>query len=114
MTKDRMVVVCVGLEMMYRNDQRMVVARLRPLGLTAYGRTEKEASQAVKRLFSKMINRYRSEGVLPDRLRKIGVEWYWEDEYPKDKLPKVEYTSAVEVQWEKAAPAPTPEFAMAA
>ena len=69
---DRIVVETVITIERYENWS-MVAARLRALGLTAYGHTKEEARDAVKHLFYEFINMHRSAGDLEEHLRAIGV-----------------------------------------
>ncbi len=77
----REVVVKTLLSIEEREDGRVFAARLRELGLTAYGHDTSEAKSNVKRLFNKLINEYRKLGLLEERLNGIGVEWFWRDQY---------------------------------
>ena len=83
----RKVVVKTTLSVETRGDGKMFAGRLTNLGLTAYGRTEEEAKDAVKLLFNKMINEYRERSILEKRLNGIAVEWYWFDEYHDSDIP---------------------------
>lgn len=82
---DKKVVVVANMTLYNRTDGvEVVAARFKELGLTAYGRNEREAILACKKLFSRFVRIHREHGELEDRLNDFGVEWYWEDEYPTD------------------------------
>ena len=78
-----MVVVLTPMSVLHHTEREIVAARLEALGLTAYGRNETEAIRACKELFNKFIHAYRARGKIAERLDHVGVEWYWEDEYPE-------------------------------
>jgi hypothetical protein len=90
---DRKVVVITKLEFLQHPEREVSAVRFRPLGLTAYGRTDGQALASFKQLFNKFVRSYRENGQLKDRLEQFGVEWYWLDEYPDGK-PRYEDTSA--------------------
>ena len=75
-----------------------MAARLRKLGLTAYGSTEAEAVLACKKLFNKFVHTYRARGEIEKRLDQVGVEWHWADEYPED-APAYEDTNRLFNDW---------------
>ena len=93
--QEREVVVLVSLTLQKHREREVVAARLKELGLTAYGDTGEEARDAVKALFNKFINEYRDSGLLAKRLDHVGVDWYWRDEYPESSGPTVEDTSQI-------------------
>ena len=103
---DRKVVVLVSIKIAKRSDGEMFAARIPELGLTAYGRTEEEARQAVKSQFNRFINKYRELGaeLLEKRLKQVNATWYWEDQYPGDDLPPIEYTNTDHEPASKARP----------
>jgi hypothetical protein len=80
----RKVVVNVSQANFSRKDGKLIAARFVDLGLAAYRRTEAEASAALRGLFRVFINELRQRGELEDRLTRLGVDWYWADEYPDD------------------------------
>ena len=84
---DRRVVVVVVEDLYDHQGTGQVAARYEVLGLTAYGQTKEEASAALKKLFNQDVNYYRGKGLLEERLELLGIEWYWENEYPTDRLP---------------------------
>ena len=84
---DRMVVVSVTLTISYHEEHDLFDARLKELGLTAYRATETDAIVAVKRLFRTFVQTHRESGQLQTQLDKLGVDWWWKDEYPMDRLP---------------------------
>jgi len=78
---DREVVVKTVLFIEERGDGKVFAARLKELGLTAYGQTPAEAKSKVKRQFRALIAEYRKRGILQRRLDGVGVEWGWRGEY---------------------------------
>lgn len=58
-----------------------MAARIRELGLTAYGRTKDEARTAVKHLFHEFITMHRELGDLDVHLKEIGIVGHSETEY---------------------------------
>jgi len=91
MVAEKPVVVVVRPEMLYHPEKDMYAARIRALGLTAYGDTCKESVQKVKKMFGLFVKCHRKRGTLEATLKKSGLRWYWEDEY-KEELP-VEWVS---------------------
>ena len=89
----RRVVVLVREEIYKHEDSGTFAARYESLRLTAYGDTEDEACTELKKLFNLDINYYRDKGLLEERLNRLGVKWYWADQYPAD-MPPYEDTSA--------------------
>ena len=83
----REVVVKTALSIEERGDGRVFAARLKELGLTAYGQSPAEAKSKVKRQFNTLINEYRKLGLLEQRLNRVGVEWRWRDEYSDENAP---------------------------
>ena len=77
----REVVVIVSPEYLSNKDARTFAARIRPLGLTAYGSSREEASAKVKRMFASAVETRRRRGTLTRWLNKSNVEWRWLDEY---------------------------------
>ena len=94
MSKEDTVVVTSSLDLYKGSSKPYIVARLVDLGLTAYGDTEEECMDALKRLFNKFIHTYRENGQLVKRLNQAGVDWQWEKDYPTD-APSYENTNAV-------------------
>jgi hypothetical protein len=104
---DRKVVVLVSIKIAKRSDGQMFAAHIPELGLTAYGRTEEEARQAVKSQFNRFINKYRElgSGLLEKRLNQVKATWFWEDQYPStNDLPPIEYTNTDHEPASKARP----------
>ena len=79
-------VVVVVKPSVYRHKTRdTFLARCGALRLTtAYGKSEEAAIVKLKQLFNNEINYHRSHGQLEKRLNKLGVEWYWADDYGSD------------------------------
>jgi hypothetical protein len=78
------VVVPVHLNYFRNKEHDFVAAHSRDLGLTGYGKTEEEAHESFKRVFSVFIRVSRSEGFLKSMLDRIGVRWYMADECTQD------------------------------
>ena len=79
--------VVVMLEPTYLQNREngLFAARFRSLGLTAYGDTREDALAALKSLFSFFVDKHREGGTLESFLTKAGVEWYPEENYPREK-----------------------------
>ena len=93
---DSQIVVNVKCLVQVHSEDKVLAMRFPPLGLTAYGDDEEEAMSSFKRLFNRFIRTYREKGRIEQILSKSGVEWWWIDEYPKDR-PEFEDTNS-EVQ----------------
>ena len=65
------------IDILYNESDDVYAARWRRLGLTAYGRTEPEAVEAVHRLCRKMVQTCHADGQLARRLDDLGVTWRW-------------------------------------
>ena len=74
-------VVIVSPEYLSNKDAGTFAARIRPLGLTAYGSGQEEASAKVKRMFASAVETRRRRGTLTRWLNKSNVEWHWLEEY---------------------------------
>ena len=89
MTEAEELAVVMVTEEVYRHEDGVVAARFDSLCLTAYGRTEEEASANLRKLFNREIHYYREKGALEQFLsmmrEKTGVEWYWASDYPDDR-----------------------------
>ena len=90
---DKEVVVKTVLSIEERGDGEVFAARLKELGLTAYGRTPSEAKSKVKGRFHAFIAECRKRGVLEARLDRVGVEWGWRGEYAPPEGVEVEETA---------------------
>ena len=84
---ERTVVVICPVARAYNRRGELHAARFAALGLTSFGDTPTQAEQRLKKLFKTFIHTHRELGVLEQTLNELGVEWYWEDEYPADKPP---------------------------
>ena len=91
MSVEKRVVVVVPVERLYNQKRKAHAARIRALGITAYGNAASEAQDKVKQMFGAYVRAHRKEGTLEFCLRDSGLPWCWEDEY-KGKLP-VEWVS---------------------
>ena len=85
--EERRVVVIVKEDLYEQEARGTFAARYDSMRLTAYGKTAGEASTKLKRLFNQEINYYRGKGLLKQRLERLGVEWYWANQYPADRAP---------------------------
>ena len=79
-TKERRVVVMVEEQIYIHKASGLFAAHYDALDLTAYGDTEHEAQNNLKRLFNNDIHYYREKGLLARRLDALGVKWDWENE----------------------------------
>ena len=52
-------------------------ARIRPLGLTAYGMGEDQAIERCKDMFTQFVEAYRRRGKLGFVLQNSGLKWDW-------------------------------------
>lgn len=86
-TPDRLVVVRAMPEMTYNAKGELHAASFPSMGLTSFGDTPEVALKRLKRLFRAFIDTQRRLGILEETLNRLGVEWYWEDEYPADAPP---------------------------
>ncbi len=102
----RKVVVVVSPDFLHNEATGAYAARIRPLGLTAYGYTLDAAAAKVKRMFASMVNAHRAKGDVEEWLNSSGVEWHWLDEYSGDI--KVEEVHATVQQRQAAAPSAKP------
>lgn len=93
-SQERKVVVCYFPELLKHRSKECYAARIRPLGLTAYGSTSEDAMGRVEELLASFVVWYRLEGLLEGILDRSGIEWYWEDEY-EGELP-IKYVSGTE------------------
>jgi hypothetical protein len=78
-TEERVVAV-LPVEHLVRKDKAAFAARVRALGLTAYGSDREEATGKVKQMFAALVTMHREQGTLTDVLDKSGVDWCWESE----------------------------------
>ena len=81
---DRKVVVIVSPVFLYSKELDTFAARVKPLGITAYGDTEDAASRRVKTMFADAVQAHRMRGDLAEWLDKSGLKWSWFDEYDGD------------------------------
>ena len=84
MTQEGKVVAVVSPEYLYNEEEGVHAARIRSLGITGYGRSEEEAAEKIKRMFTAMVNAHREYDSLEDWLNGSGVEWHWHDQYEGD------------------------------
>ena len=84
-TQKRLVVILPRpMQIGKRKFEGVYTARLRELGLTAYGRTEQEAKVAVNKLFNEFVEEHQTRGNLETLLNRLPINWYWEDDYSDD------------------------------
>lgn len=102
----RKVVVVVSPDFLHNEATDAYAARIRPLGLTAYGYTVDAASANVKRMFASMVNAHRARGDVEEWLNASGLEWHWLDEYSGDI--KVEEVHATPQRRQAVAPSASP------
>ena len=75
------VVVNIAPEYLHNEEEGIHAARIRPLGITAYGRSEEDAAEKIKRMFAAAVNAHRANGTLEAWLNQSGLEWNWFDKY---------------------------------
>ena len=76
---ERQVVVHTICTIERHREDNVFAARLRQLGLTAYGDTEEEAVAGCEKLLQRFVNAYQGNGKLEEVLNRSGVEWHWRD-----------------------------------
>ncbi len=103
----RKVVVVVAPDFLYNEHTNTYAARIRQLGLTAYGNTDDAASDKIKRMFASMVNAHRLKGDIEEWLSSSNLEWHWLDEYNGDI--KVEDVQASPPHTEQIVPNTTPQ-----
>jgi predicted RNase H-like HicB family nuclease len=84
MDKEQKVVVVLPLQYYANNKQDKFAARIRDLGLTAYGTTREEAKKKAKQMFAAYVAAHRKEGTLEKRLKTSGLKWWWVEDYEGD------------------------------
>lgn len=84
-TKKERVVVVGLVECKNNADKTMFVARVRPLGLTAYGTNLEEAKLKLKKMFSDYVALHRKHGTLVQRLNESKLTWCYESKYNGDQ-----------------------------
>ena len=89
---DREVVVISPVTMRHNEADGVFAARFAEMGLTAFGDSPGAAVEALKRVFRTYIHACREHSVLEKNLTRLGVQWYWKDEYPDD-APEYEDTN---------------------
>lgn len=92
MPKERKVVVVASPAYLRDKESDRFAARIKPLGLTAYGDSLDEVSRKVKRMFASAVSAHRAKGDLEAWLDNSGLEWSWLDEYAGDA--PIEYADA--------------------
>ena len=80
----RKVVVIVSVEYLHSRETSTFAARIGPLGLTAYGSSQEEASGRVKRMFASAVETRRERRTLTSWLDRSELDWHWLDEYEGD------------------------------
>jgi hypothetical protein len=83
-SEERKVIAMISPLYLHNKETDTFAARITPLGLTAYGNSQDEATRKVKRMFASAVAAHRSKGDLEDWLSESGLEWHWLDEYDGD------------------------------
>ena len=96
MSTRKMLVIEVEASIAYHAEKDLVAARVKELGLTAYGRTEDDAVSKLAGLLDKFIEAHNRSGRLPARLDKAGVPWKWKDEGGDESWHPAPQTKAIE------------------
>jgi len=60
-----------------RHGAKTYAARVRPLGVTAYGASREEAFGKVKRMVGAMVEAHREQGDLANWLNATRAAWSW-------------------------------------
>ena len=94
MLNERKVVVMVVPTHLHDEESGRFAARIKPLGLTAYGNSRDESLRKVRRMFASAVSAHREKGDLEGWLDGSGLEWSWLDEYAGEA--PVEYADAPE------------------
>ena len=81
---ERLVVVIVEPTYLHNEVAGRFAARIRPLGLTAYGDSKDAASDRLKSMFASAVETRRARGTLEKWLDGSELEWHWEDECDAD------------------------------
>ena len=97
-TTDRLVVVISTVTYKYNEEARLFAASFADMGLTSFGDTHSQAVCRLKSLFKTYIHALREFGVIEETLDRLGVKWFWEDEYPEG-MPKYEDTNQPGPPW---------------
>ena len=75
------VVVNFVPEILVRKDELAHAARIRGLGITAYGDSKEGALARMEKMFRSFVNWHREHGDLEEVLNRSGLEWAWEENY---------------------------------
>ena len=79
--KETVVVVLVPMEHKQHAEQKEIfAARIRALGLTAYGNSQDSATKSLREMFATFADFHRKAGTLEERLNKSKLEWWYESE----------------------------------
>ncbi len=73
------VIVNVTVSSSYTEDRW--VARIKPLGISAYGRTKEAAEQVAEAMFAESIQVHRELGNLEEWLNQRDVVWDWKNDF---------------------------------
>ncbi|MFC1919688.1 hypothetical protein ACFLWX_02725 [Chloroflexota bacterium] len=65
--------------------KRIHVARVRELGLTAYGKSQHEADNKLKSMVDAYVKAHSDRGALEECLNESGLKWYWKEDLPNWK-----------------------------
>lgn len=106
MANDEKVVVLVSPKVSHAQteDGLVFAARIRELGLTAYGDTRDEAEKKVQRMFASKVSAHRACDSLDEWLDRSGLSWCWESEYV-GRLPAIDAKTGEQSQTARTAPA---------
>jgi len=81
MRSNEVVVVVAPLECKHTVDGKVFVARIRALGLTAYGDNFDEAKTKLKKMFATWVGLHRKAGTLEVVLNRSKLTWCYESQY---------------------------------
>ena len=91
---NRLAVVILTVSYAYYEDAELHAASFADMGLTSFGNTPSRALRRLKTQYRDYIHALRNHGLIKENLDRLGVEWYWDDEYPEDR-PRFEQTNDI-------------------
>lgn len=93
-TSEKVVVVVVP-EKLSLDSPKLYASRIKALGLTAYGDTDKQSWDRLKQMFGVFVRTHRRVGDLEKLLNASGLDWCYESAYkgplPIESIKKPQY-----------------------
>ena len=65
---------------LHPDGKKVYAARIRKLGLTAYGDSEEHALERVTEVFHFAMKAYREHDIVEERLNKSLIDWEWQSD----------------------------------